>query len=104
YDDQFIVERGLTNYWGYQPIAWCAPEPRYAHRDAETELRGLVHTLHEAGIEVIADVVFNHTGEGDDLGPTLSLRGLHNSGYYRLAHDRRHYVNDTGTGNTVAAD
>ena len=103
-DDQFVVERGLTNYWGYQPIAWFAPEPRYAHRDAEAELRHLVHTLHEAGIEVIVDVVFNHTGEGDELGPTLSYRGLHNAGYYRLLHDKRHYVNDTGTGNTLAGD
>ncbi|MGK0741464.1 glycogen debranching protein GlgX [Leucobacter sp. Z1108] len=104
FDDQFVVERGLKNYWGYQPIAWFAPEPRYAHRDAEAELRHLIYTLHEAGIEVIIDVVFNHTGEGDELGPTLSYRGLHNRGYYRLLDQGRHYVNDTGTGNTLAVD
>lgn len=103
-DDQFLVERGLTNYWGYQPISWCAPEPRYAIADAEAELRQLVHTLHEAGIEVIIDVVYNHTGEGNEQGPTLSLRGLHNTGYYRLLEDQQHYVNDSGTGNTVASE
>lgn len=104
FDDQYLVEKGLTNYWGYQPVAWFAPEPRYARADADAELRHLVHTLHEAGIEVIVDVVYNHTGEGDELGPTLSLRGLHNTGYYRLLDDGRHYVNDTGTGNTAAVE
>ncbi|MDZ5076482.1 glycogen debranching protein GlgX [Nesterenkonia sp. HG001] len=101
-DDEHIVERGLSNYWGYQPIAWHAPEPRYAIRDADAEMRGLVHTLHEAGIEVFIDVVCNHTGEGGDGGPTLSLRGLDASGYYRL-HDGTH-IDDTGTGNTVATE
>ncbi|MBO1900956.1 glycogen debranching protein GlgX [Leucobacter weissii] len=105
FDDQHLVRSGLTNYWGYQPIAWLAPEPRYASRPeaADVELRHLVHTLHAAGIEVIADVVFNHTGEGDDGGPTLAYRGLHNTGYYRLT-DGGGYVNDTGTGNTLAVD
>lgn len=105
-DDQHLVENGLTNYWGYQPIAWFAPEPRYAHRtgDADSELRSLVHALHEAGIEVILDVIYNHNGEGDERGPTLSLRGLHNTGYYRLIDEGHHYVNITGTGNTLRAD
>ena len=104
-DDQYVLARGLTNYWGYQPIAFLAPEPRYAlHGDgsrADAELRALVHALHERGIEVIVDVVFNHSGEGDEFGPTLSFRGLHDAGYYRR--DRSgEYVNDTGTGNTLA--
>ncbi|MGO1949513.1 MAG: glycogen debranching protein GlgX, partial [Mycobacteriaceae bacterium] len=112
-DDRHLVDKGLRNYWGYQPVTWFAPEPRYAAGGdgtaARAELRHLVHTLHAAGIEVIVDVVFNHSGEGDELGPTLSLRGLHNTGYYRLlsdgdAGDGRHYVNDTGTGNTLAVD
>ncbi|GAB3191097.1 glycogen debranching protein GlgX [Nesterenkonia suensis] len=101
-DDEYLVERGLTNYWGYQPIAWHAPEPRYALRDADAEMRSLVHTLHEAGIAVFLDVVYNHTGEGGDGGPTLSLRGLGTSAYYRL-HEGAH-INDTGTGNTVATE
>ncbi|MDR4532556.1 glycogen debranching protein GlgX [Glutamicibacter sp. PS] len=101
-DDGFLVEQGLRNYWGYQPVAWFAPEPRYAQHDAAAELRALVHTLHEAGIEVILDVVYNHSGEGDARGPTLNLRGLNNTGYYRLLDNGRHYVNDTGTGNTLA--
>ena len=103
-DDRFLVARDLRNYWGYQPIAWCAPEPRYARTDAVAELRQAVHTLHEAGIEVIVDVVYNHTGEGDEFGPTLSLRGLDNAAYYRLVDEGRHYVDDTGTGNTLAVD
>lgn len=102
-DDQHLVGRGLRNYWGYQPIAMLAPEPRYAgiETDADRELRALVHALHEAGIEVILDVVFNHSGEGDAEGPTLSFRGLHDAGYY-LRDERGDYVNDTGTGNTLA--
>ncbi|MFT4085719.1 MAG: glycogen debranching protein GlgX [Gordonia sp. (in: high G+C Gram-positive bacteria)] len=103
-DDHAVVERGLTNYWGYQPIAWFAPEPRYARTDAVAEFRSLVHALHSRGIEVICDVVYNHTGEGDEFGPTLSLRGLDNGVYYRLQDGGRHYVDDTGTGNTLAAD
>lgn len=102
-DDQFLVERGLRNYWGYQPILWHAPEPRYARADADAELRGLVHAMHEAGIEVIVDVVYNHTGEGDHGGTTLSLRGLDNPGYYRT-YGSGVYVNDTGTGNTFASE
>lgn len=103
-DDEFLVNQDKRNYWGYQPIVWCAPEPRYAIADAEAEIRELVHTLHEAGIEVILDVVYNHTGEGNEYGPTLSLQGLHNTGYYRLLDGGRHYVDDSGTGNTLAVD
>lgn len=102
-DDRFLVERGLRNYWGYQPIAWHAPEPRYARADADAELRGMVHALHEAGIEVFIDVVYNHTGEGDAGGSTLSLRGLDNAGYYRT-YGAGVYVDDTGTGNTFASE
>ncbi|MFT3661578.1 MAG: glycogen debranching protein GlgX [Gordonia sp. (in: high G+C Gram-positive bacteria)] len=103
-DDRGLVAKGLTNYWGYQPIAWFAPEPRYARADAVAEFRSLVHTLHDHGIEVLCDVVFNHTGEGDEFGPTLSLRGLDNGTYYRLQDGGRHHLDDTGTGNTLAAD
>ncbi len=104
-DDQHVVERGLTNFWGYQPIAWAAPEPRYVSESgagADAEFRHLVYSLHEAGIEVILDVVFNHTGEGDECGPTLSLRGLHERGAYRRGASAT-YLNDAGTGNTVDA-
>ncbi|WP_297006487.1 glycogen debranching protein GlgX [uncultured Corynebacterium sp.] len=105
-DDRFLVNRGLTNYWGYQPVNWFAPEPRYATDrsgvTADREIRGLVDALHTAGIEVILDVVYNHSGEGEELGPTLSLRGLDNNGYHLM--DGPEFVNDTGTGNTLAVD
>lgn len=97
-DDRFLVEKGLRNYWGYQPAAFFAPEPRYGTRE---DFRAMVRALHAAGIEVILDVVFNHTGEGDGAGPTLSLRGVDNAAFYRLAEGGRAYVNDTGTGNTL---
>ncbi len=97
-DDRFLVEKGLRNYWGYQPIGFLAPEPRYGTREA---FRAMVRGLHAAGIEVILDVVFNHSGEGDGAGPTLSLRGIDNASYYRLCEGGRSYVNDTGTGNTL---
>lgn len=102
FDDRHLVEKQLTNYWGYQPLAWFAPEPRYAHENhqAEAEVRQLVHTLHAAGIEVILDVVYNHSGEGDEFGPTVGPRGLNNRGYYRLSPEFG-YINDTGTGNTL---
>lgn len=104
-DDEFLVAKGLRNYWGYQPVAWFAPDPRYALEDATSELRQLVHTLHEAGIEVIVDVVYNHNGEGNGQGPTLSLRGLDNNGYFRFTDDAQHlYINDSGTGNTLAVE
>jgi isoamylase len=100
-DDRFLITRGLRNYWGYQTIGFFAPEPRYLGRGGLREVQSMVHRLHSAGIEVILDVVYNHSGEGDALGPTLAFRGLDNRSYYRLSEGGRHYVNDTGTGNTL---
>ncbi|WP_210215647.1 glycogen debranching protein GlgX [Mongoliimonas terrestris] len=105
-DEGFLVRKGLTNYWGYSSIAYFAPEPRYdqTSRGIGTveRVRAMVDRFHAAGIEVILDVVYNHTGEVDQLGPTLSFRGLDNASYYRLNPNRpRWYVNDTGTGNTL---
>ena len=100
-DDRFLVSKGLRNYWGYQTIGFFAPEPRYLTRGGLNEVQSMVRRFHAAGIEVILDVVYNHSGEGDALGPTLSFRGLDNRSYYRLAEGGRHYVNDTGTGNTL---
>ena len=101
FDDRFLVARGLTNYWGYNTMGFFAPEPRYGGRNALAEFRDMVRRLHMAGIEVILDVVYNHTGEGDEFGPTLSFRGLDNQSYYRLAGGGRHYANDSGTGNSL---
>ena len=100
-DDRFLVSRGLRNFWGYQTVGFFAPDARYMSRDAMWEFRAMVRRLHGAGIEVLLDVVYNHTGEGDEFGPTLSFRGLDNRSYYRLRDGGRHYVNDTGTGNTL---
>jgi isoamylase len=100
-DDRFLIARGLRNYWGYQTIGFFAPEPRYLSRGALWEFQSMVRRFHSAGIEVILDVVYNHTGEGDEWGPTLSFRGLDNTSYYRLAPGGRYYINDTGTGNTL---
>ena len=97
-DDKHVHDRGLTNYWGYQSIGWFAPHPAYG---STTDFKQMVKRLHAAGIEVILDVVYNHSGEGDETGPTLSLRGLDNASYYRLQDDPRHYVNHTGTGNML---
>ena len=99
--ERFLLERGLTNYWGYNPIAWFSPANEYAVDDAVVEFKTMVKALHEAGIEVILDVVFNHTAEGNELGPMLCLKGIDNSVYYRLMADKRHYENLTGCGNTV---
>ena len=100
--EQFLLDRKLTNYWGYNPVAWFAPANEYAVDDAVVEFKTMVRTLHGAGIEVILDVVFNHTAEGNDAGPLLSLRGIDNSVYYRLnPADLRIYENLTGCGNTV---
>jgi isoamylase len=100
-----LVERGLTNYWGYNSIAYLAPHDGYAARGGEhvvPEFKQMVKTLHEAGIEVILDVVYNHTAEGNHLGPTLSLKGLDNRAYYRLVEDDpRYYMDYTGTGNSM---
>lgn len=100
-DDRFLVAQGLKNYWGYQTIGFFAPEPRYMSQNAVWEMQTMVRRLHAAGIEVILDVVYNHTGEGDHLGPTLSFRGLDNRSYYRLIDGGRYYINDTGTGNAL---
>jgi glycogen operon protein len=101
-----VAERGQVNYWGYNPIAWFAPHPAYAHatdpQAVVDEFKGMVKHLHAAGIEVILDVVYNHTAELSAIGPTLSLRGIDNEAYYRLGRDDRHHnVNYTGCGNTV---
>jgi isoamylase len=100
-DDRFLVAKGLRNHWGYNTLAFFAPEPRYMSKGALWEFQTMVRRFHSAGIEVILDVVYNHTAEGDEWGPTLSYRGLDNASYYRLAGGGRHYVNDTGTGNTL---
>jgi glycogen operon protein len=104
--DRALFERGLVNYWGYQTLGFFAPERRYLSApEARDEIRAAIRRLHQAGIEVILDVVYNHTGEGDETGPTLCWRGLDNASYYRLdAQDRRRYVNHSGTGNTLALD
>ena len=100
--EKFLVGKGLRNYWGYNSIAWFAPANDYAVEDAVVEFKTMVKALHAAGIEVILDVVFNHTAEGNELGPLLSLRGIDNSVYYRLLpNDLRLYDNATGCGNTV---
>jgi glycogen operon protein len=103
--EKFLVERGLVNYWGYNPVAWFAPEPQFALEDPVTEFKTMVKALHAAGIEVILDVVFNHTAEGNESGPTLSLRGLDNANYYWLEpKSPAQYVNRSGTGNTIGID
>ncbi len=103
-DDHFLVRKGLRNYWGYSGLAFMAPEPRYLGANGIPGLRGAIRSLHEAGIEVILDVVFNHTAEGDELGPTLSFRGIDNLVYYKhQPDDLRRPWNVTGTGNTVNA-
>jgi glycogen operon protein len=100
--DRFLVAKKLRNYWGYSTLGFFAPEPRYLSEGALHELRGAIRRLHAAGIEVILDVVYNHTCEGSELGPTLSWRGLDNASYYRLMPgDPRYCINDTGCGNTI---
>jgi isoamylase len=103
-NDSQLVERGLANYWGYNTIGFFAPDPRYAADVANSlrEFKEMVARFHDAGLEVILDVVYNHTAEGNERGPTLSFKGLDNASYYRLLPDnKRYYINDTGTGNTV---
>ncbi|MDB4877534.1 MAG: glycogen debranching enzyme GlgX [Gemmatimonadetes bacterium] len=102
--DRHLAERGLTNYWGYNSIGFFAPDVRYAAKGLGNqvyEFKSMVKTLHSAGIEVILDVVYNHTGEGNHLGPTLSLRGIDNRAYYRLEQNPRFYTDFTGTGNSL---
>jgi len=100
--DRFLIEKRLRNYWGYNTLGFFAPEPAYLGQGGNlNEMRAAIRQLHAAGIEVFLDVVYNHTCEGSELGPTLSFRGLDNASYYRLAPDPRHGVNDTGCGNTL---
>jgi len=103
-NDDFLLRKELTNYWGYNSIGFFAPDPRYAADPSKSlqEFKEMVARFHDAGLEVIIDVVYNHTAEGNEKGPTLCFRGLDNAAYYRLVPDKkRHYINDTGTGNTV---
>jgi isoamylase len=101
-DDRHLVERKLVNYWGYNTLGFFAPEGRYALDGALDTFRSTVARLHDAGIEVILDVVYNHTAEGNHLGPTLSFRGIDNTSYYRLLPDRPRYYDDvTGCGNSL---
>jgi isoamylase len=103
-NDSYLLDKGLTNYWGYNTIGFFAADPRFYARGAGViaEFKEMVDRLHEAGLEVILDVVYNHTAEGNERGPTLSFRGIDNASYYRLMPDEpRYYINDTGTGNTL---
>jgi glycogen operon protein len=102
-NDSHLLEKGLTNYWGYNTIGFFAPDPRYASDvpNSLREFKEMVACYHDAGLEVILDVVYNHTAEGNERGPTLSFKGIDNASYYRLLPDQpRYYINDTGTGNT----
>ena len=102
--DDYLQEKGLSNYWGENSIGFFAPDPRYAANrpDSVRECKEMIARLHDAGLEVILDVVYNHTAEGNELGPTLSFKGIDNASYYRLHPDqKRYYINDTGTGNTL---
>ncbi|HEY2355738.1 MAG TPA: alpha-amylase family glycosyl hydrolase, partial [Gaiellaceae bacterium] len=105
-DESFLHDRGLTNYWGYSSIGYLSPHARYAatgtHGQQVLEFKGMVKALHKAGIEVILDVVYNHTAEGNHLGPMLAFKGVDNTSYYRLVpDDPRHYMDFTGTGNSL---
>ncbi|MCY1260607.1 Glycogen operon protein GlgX [compost metagenome] len=101
-DDKHLLEKGMNNYWGYNSIAFFAPQARYLASGHVNEFKEMVAHLHDAGLELILDVVYNHTAEGNELGPTLCMRGIDNVSYYRLqADDKRYYVNDSGTGNTL---
>jgi isoamylase len=105
-NDSFLVDKGLSNYWGYNTIGFLAPDFKYSSGTSPgsqvQEFKAMVRALHEANIEVILDVVYNHTGEGNHLGPTLSFRGIDNAAYYRLVEDApQHYMDYTGTGNTL---
>lgn len=106
-DDRHLLDRGLLNYWGYQPLAYFAPEPRYLSRDSDAppavkQFKDMVKAFHRADIEVIMDVVYNHTAEGSEKGPTLGFRGLDNASYYVLSPEHpRHSFDQTGTGNSL---
>ena len=105
--DSTLLEKGLTNYWGYNTLAFFAPHNDYSssgqHGQQVQEFKAMVRALHAAGIEVILDVVYNHTAEGNHMGPMLSMRGIDNEAYYRLEEDRRYYTDYTGTGNSLNA-
>lgn len=102
FDDRHLIERGLSNYWGYNTIGFFAPATRFIAPGAGIhDFKLMVRRLHEAGIEVILDVVYNHTAEGNQMGPTLSFRGIDNASYYLLGDDPRYYFDTTGCGNTV---
>jgi glycogen operon protein len=104
-DERHLPPLGLGNYWGYNPVTFLAGDPRYVAGDAVQEMRAAIERIHERGIEIVLDVVFNHTGESDELGPTICYRGIDNSTYYRLKPDeKRFYDNVTGCGNTLAVD
>ncbi|MFZ4405926.1 MAG: glycogen debranching protein GlgX [Paracraurococcus sp.] len=102
-NDSMLLDKGLTNYWGYNTISFFAPARRYARNQAFafSEFKEMVARLHDANLEVILDVVYNHTAEGNEKGPTLSFKGIDNASYYRLLDTPRYYINDTGTGNTL---
>ncbi|MFW5818937.1 MAG: glycogen debranching protein GlgX [Desulfovermiculus sp.] len=104
-DEPFLIQRGLSNYWGYSTLSFFAPDIRFAsstgYMDQVREFKMMVRALHAAGMEVIMDVVYNHTAEGNRWGPTLSLRGIDNLAYYRLQEDKRLYLDFTGTGNSL---
>ena len=103
-DEHFLIERRLSNYWGYNTLGFFAPDPRYASSGpdgAAHEFQEMVHALHAAGIEVILDVVYNHTAEGNQHGPTLSFRGIDNTAYYRLDKNQANYIDFTGCGNSL---
>ena len=107
--DRSLEEKGLTNYWGYNTMSFFAPDARYSSSgnggEQVNEFKNMVKNLHDAGIEVILDVVYNHTGEGNQMGPTLSFKGIDNAAYYRLTDDnKRYYMDYTGTGNTLNAN
>jgi isoamylase len=101
-NEDFVQDKGLSNYWGYNTISFFVPHAAYCHSGEVGEFRSMVETYHEAGIEVILDVVYNHTAEGDELGQTLSFKGIDNASYYRLhTSDKRYYENFSGCGNTI---
>jgi isoamylase len=101
-NDQHLLEKGMNNYWGYNSIGFFAPHPAYLASGKVSEFKEMVAHLHDAGLELILDVVYNHTAEGNERGPTLCMRGIDNASYYRLMpDDRRYYINDSGTGNTL---
>ena len=101
-DDRHLIERGLSNYWGYNTLGFFAPEPRYALDGTLDAFRSTVSRLHDAGIEIVLDVVYNHTAEGNHLGPTLNFRGIDNTSYYWLQPDQPRYYDDfTGCGNAL---